>query len=62
MHDAEPVPQTILDPFAGAGTTLMVADRLGRNAIGCELSESYGDMGTARVVGDAPMFVQMGLA
>lgn len=51
---------TVLDPFAGSGTTLMVADRLGRNAIGCELSESYSDMGTARVVGDAPMFVEMG--
>ncbi len=51
---------TVLDPFAGAGTTLMVADRLGRNAIGCELSESYSDMGTERVVGDSPMFVEFG--
>lgn len=49
----------VLDPFAGAGTTLMVADRLGRNAIGCELSESYSDMGTDRIVGDAPMFTEI---
>lgn len=49
----------VLDPFSGAGTTLMVADRLGRNAIGCELSDSYADLGTDRVVGDAPMFVSV---
>ncbi len=57
--DLAPVPQTICDPFSGSGTTLMVADRLGRNAIGCELSESYSDMGTERVVGDSPMFVEL---
>jgi hypothetical protein len=58
-HTGEPVPQTVLDPFSGAGTTLMVADRLGRNAIGCELSSAYSDLGTDRLVGDAPMFVQL---
>lgn len=58
-HDAEPVPQTILDPFAGAATTLIVADRLGRNGIGCELKPSYAEMGTARIVGDSPMFVEL---
>lgn len=32
---------TVLDPFAGSGTTLMVARGLGRNAVGIELSPEY---------------------
>ena len=31
--------ETILDPFAGSGTTLIVASKNGRNSIGCEISE-----------------------
>ncbi|CAN5167975.1 hypothetical protein BH11PLA2_BH11PLA2_26530 [soil metagenome] len=33
----------VLDPFAGSGTTLAVAKKLGRNYLGCELSEDYAD-------------------
>lgn len=32
---------TVLDPFAGAGTTLLVAKRLNRKAIGIELNPDY---------------------
>ena len=57
--DLEPVPQTVLDPFAGAGTTLLVADRLNRHGIGIELKADYAEMGYDRIVGDAPMFAEV---
>lgn len=34
----------VLDPFAGSGTTLFVAERMGRNAIGIELMQEYYQM------------------
>ena len=39
--DLPPVPATILDPFAGSGTTLLVAKRMGLSAIGLDLSYQY---------------------
>jgi DNA modification methylase len=35
------VGDTVLDPFAGSGTTLQVARELGRNSIGYEINPSY---------------------
>ncbi len=53
------VGDVVLDPFAGAGTVGLVADRLGRDAILCELSEKYVPMAHARIVGDSPLFTQV---
>src|SRR5947207_5161910 len=33
----------VLDPFAGSGTTLAAAKKLGRKYVGCELSQQYAD-------------------
>jgi hypothetical protein len=37
----EPVPATILDPFAGSGTTGMVAQSLSRRAVLIDLNADY---------------------
>ena len=43
------VPGTVLDPFAGSGTTLAVAAELGRSAIGCELNAEYIALAERRI-------------
>jgi DNA modification methylase len=54
-----PMGGTVLDPFAGAGTTGLVADRLGRNAILIELNPEYAAMAHRRIVNDAPLFAEV---
>jgi site-specific DNA-methyltransferase (adenine-specific) len=43
------MPGTVLDPFAGSGTTLAVAAELGRNGIGCELNPEYIALAERRI-------------
>lgn len=50
---------TVLDPFGGSGTTALVADRLGRNAILCELNPEYVKIAVDRLKSDNPMFTDV---
>jgi DNA modification methylase len=51
----------VLDPFGGAGTTGLVADRLGRDAILIELNEEYAEIARSRLSGDGGMFTDVGV-
>jgi DNA modification methylase len=46
---------TVIDPFGGAGTTGLVADRLGRDAVLIELNPEYAEMARQRIKQDAPL-------
>lgn len=54
-----PVGGIVLDPFGGAGTTGLVADRHGRNAILIELNEAYATMARNRIKDDSPLFADV---
>jgi len=47
--DVPPHPQTVLDPFAGSGTTALVARKHGRRSIGIDLSEEYLSIAATRL-------------
>ncbi len=51
-----PIGGTVLDPFGGAGTTGLVADRLQRHSILIELNPAYAAIARRRIDGDAPLF------
>ena len=50
---------TVLDPFGGAGTTGLVADRLGRNTTLIELNKSYADIMELRFSNDNSLFLDL---
>ena len=50
---------TVIDPFFGAGTTGLVADRLGRDCIGIELNPKYIEIAEERLNNDAGMFAKI---
>lgn len=44
-----PPRETVLDPFVGAGTTLMVARQLRRRGVGIDVSADYLDLAVDRI-------------
>lgn len=56
--------QLVIDPFGGAGTTGLVADRVGRDALLIELNRDYAAIAERRIRDDAGLTadVQMGEA
>lgn len=39
----------VLDPFSGSGTTLVVAEQLGRRWLGCDLNAQYNEWAVTRI-------------
>ena len=54
-----PAGGVVLDPFGGAGTTGLVADRLGRDAILIELNTEYAAIAERRLSADGGMFASV---
>ena len=48
-HDAPVIPATVLDPFSGTATTCRAAQKLGRRAVGVDISEAYLDQAVRRL-------------
>ena len=55
IRAASPEGGIVLDPFAGGGTTVVVAKRLGRLAGGFEIHEDYVQEGKRRIADDIAM-------
>jgi DNA modification methylase len=54
---ADVTPQIVLDPFAGSGTTGLVAGKLGREFVGIELNADYITLAQNRIEG--PLFATL---
>lgn len=54
-----PVGGTVLDPFGGAGTTALVAERHRRNSVLIELNPQYAEITRRRLVADAGLFASI---
>lgn len=50
------VGDTVLDPFAGSGTTLIAAAMLHRKAIGVEIDPTYGELAKRRILNSLGQF------
>lgn len=44
------IPQNVLDPFLGSGTTAIVANRMGRSCVGIEISPEYAALANRRIM------------
>lgn len=53
---------TVLDPFAGSGTTGMVAGRLGRRFVGIELHKPYLDLALKSRLAQSVLIAEKGVA
>jgi DNA modification methylase len=52
-------PGTVLDPFCGSGTTLAVAKKRGRKAIGIDINENYCKL-TVKRLQEIPLSMELG--
>jgi len=52
---------TVLDPFAGSGSTGLAADREGFDAILIERDAEYVEIAKRRIAGDCPLFADLSL-
>jgi DNA modification methylase len=52
----------VLDPFFGAGTTGLVADRLQRDCIGIELNPAYAEIARKRIQAESTLFAEIEVA
>lgn len=58
-HYRAPMPCVVLDPFAGSGTTGVVALNLGRSFVGIELNPAYAAMAERRIANVAPLLAEV---